>query len=138
MQKVRLAARTWGGDVDETVWAERLTKSRVKLKNVPLYAYDVSYNDVLNVNEGQATGVTIRSGHSTYRFFVRQGQIERALGNNWKVLEGLGCTYERATEHLLAVDVPPESDIHAVYRALEAGENDGVWEFEEGHCGHAV
>ena len=49
-------------------------------------------------------------------------------------LEGLGCTFEKATARLYAVDVPKESDIDAVYRALEQGEEAGAWEFEEGHC----
>ena len=45
---------------------------------------------------------------------------------------------EQATDRLLAIDVPPETDVHAAYALLEKGETDGFWDFEEGHCGHAV
>ena len=38
----------------------------------------------------------------------------------------------------LAVDVPPKADIYEVYSLLEAGEQNGVWEFDEGHCGHPL
>ena len=59
------------------------------------------------------------------------------LERHWQSLESLGCSYERATKHLFAVDVPPESNIMSVYQALEAGEEAGAWEFEEGACRHA-
>ena len=38
---------------------------------------------------------------------------------------------------LLAVDVPPDTDINVVYTLLDKGEKDGIWSFEEGHCGHS-
>lgn len=50
----------------------------------------------------------------------------------------LNCTLERATARLAALDVPPEANIHEVYRLLEAGESARVWDFQKGHCGHAV
>lgn len=140
--KVTLPNRVWKGEINETVWAERLTAERCRLKNVPFYAYGVSFDDILkitvNASSIEAVGVLARAGHSTYRFFVQKGQVERALGSYWKTIEEAGCTFERATKHLFAVDVPPEADIHAVYQALETGEQAGVWEFEEGHCGHPV
>src|SRR5688500_13974906 len=49
----------------------------------------------------------------------------------WAPLEACGSSYERATEHLLAVDVPSTADIHLAYRQLEAGERAEVWGFEE-------
>ena len=47
-------------------------------------------------------------------------------------------TYESAEMNtlLLAVDVPPGVDVYAAYTLLEKGEADGIWYFEEGHCGH--
>jgi hypothetical protein len=138
--KVWLRAATWRSDVDERVWAERFSDSRARLLNVPYYAYDASFGDCLDLRSAQgeleATRVTIRSGHSTYRFFVQERRMASAMSCYWPTLEALGCTYERATEHLFAVDVPPEADIHAVHQALETGEEDGAWEFEEGHCDH--
>ena len=39
---------------------------------------------------------------------------------------------------LLAVDIPPNVDIHKAYELLDYGEQAGIWGFEEGHCGHPI
>jgi hypothetical protein len=40
-----------------------------------------------------------------------------------------------ASAVLIAIDVPPHADVHAVYGALELGEKDRRWEFEEAIVG---
>jgi len=80
-----------------------------------------------------------RGGHSTYRLFALDGSTtvlsDHAL---WKRLHETGCTHERATENLYAIDVPPSADIQQVFEILESGAEQGLWDFEEGHCGHVV
>jgi hypothetical protein len=39
---------------------------------------------------------------------------------------------------LVAIDVPRQADVYAVYDVLGRGEKDGQWEFEEGHCGQLL
>lgn len=85
----------------------------------------------------RVSGVSIRSGHSTYRMFVRHGLPTPTFLSHWKPLEALGCTFESA-KSLLAIDVPAKADIYKVYKLLEAGESHGVWEFEEAHFGHPL
>lgn len=121
----------------ESVWAKPEGEGRYKLCNSPFYVYGVSFEDVVFAKkEGESllfTGVAATSGHSTYRIVVSdagKSQLDARLSQ----LNGLGCTYEGGP--FLALDVPPESDIHHVYKLLEEGEHDGLWEFEEGHCGH--
>jgi hypothetical protein len=46
------------------------------------------------------------------------------------------CDIETATDKIIAIDVLPEADIDDVYSVLEAAEDDGILEFDEGHCGH--
>jgi len=53
-------------------------------------------------------------------------------------MERLGCTYENANSRLLSIDVPPSVDIYKAYSLLELGEKEGVWDFEEAHCGHPL
>lgn len=60
----------------------------------------------------------------TYMFTGR-GETRRSLN-------------EGAFRRLLAIDVPPEADIHQVYAQLQAGESEGNWVFEGGHYGHPV
>lgn len=43
-----------------------------------------------------------------------------------------------ANNKIVAVDVLPEADLYAVYAALDQAEEQGIIEFEEGHCGHPL
>jgi Domain of unknown function (DUF4265) len=103
----------------ETLWAAPLGNGRYQLRNVPFLAYGFSEDDVVNQadNGGRlmVVGVAQRSGHSTYRVFLPQSTDEAAFASLWKPLADLGCTYERANTRLIAIDVPPETDVYAVY-----------------------
>ncbi|ETJ46816.1 DUF4265 domain-containing protein [Pseudoalteromonas agarivorans] len=136
----------WHGFETETVWAEYLSENRCKLKNSPFYAKGVSFEDVVHVNKEKQSDVfvfesiSIAAGHSTYRIIVARSTTHSLFEKYWKPIQNLGCSYE-ATQDLysiLAVDVPSKADIHEVYRLLEIGEDDGIWDFDEGHCGHPL
>lgn len=132
----------WHDHASETMWAEPIDGQRFRIRNVPFYAYGVSYDDTVvasETDEGRIVeDVSERGGHSTYRIFVTNTEMLRSFPEYWSPLERLGCTLERATARLLAVDVPPQADIYAVYDALSKGEAAGVWDFEEAHVGHAL
>ncbi len=51
----------------------------------------------------------------------------------WPRLVQLGCTYERANDMLVAIDMSPEVNVHDAYGVLEFGSNAGVWDFDEGY-----
>jgi hypothetical protein len=128
----------------ETMWAESLGEDRYRLRNSPFYARGFSFLDVVFA-EPQTDGfpvvrrVVVRSGHSTYQVLVAEGMdTSTEVQSHLERLAALKCTFERANGRLVAVDVPPAGDVHAVYRLLESGERAGVWDFQEGHCGHPV
>jgi hypothetical protein len=127
----------------ETLWAERIDQRRFRLRNVPFFVFGVSVEDVVLAQTSEDgviefEAVLIHSGHSTYRIMARAASSPEVLQQKWQGLEQLGCTYEQGPGSLRAVDVPPSADIYEVYKLLEQGEHEGVWEFEEGHCGHPV
>ena len=138
-----LEGNTSHGHATETVWAEKVSDHRYRVRNIPFYMYGVSLDDVVLASPVQETllysGVILPGGHSTYRLFLTapMENVEVFL-DYWGPLERVGCTYERATRRLLAVDVPPGANIYEVYSFLERGESAGVWHFEEGHCGHQL
>jgi hypothetical protein len=131
-----------GPDATETLWAERVGDSTFRLRNVPVFAYGFSEQDTVKVEDRDGslfvTGAEARGGHSTYRVYLPTNTTDEKFALDWKPLENLGCTYERANRRIVAIDVPPSADVYAVYTVLEYGEKDGCWEFEEGHCGHAL
>lgn len=134
----------WHGLGVETLWAVQLEPDLFRLDNIPLYIYEVSFNDVVKAEPGEVDGMFVfvevvsRGGHSTYRIFVEEETDESRFNEHWQPLEALGCTFERGDEKFLAVDVPKSADIYAAYELLEHGEDEGVWAFEEGHCGHKL
>jgi len=131
-----------GPIASESLWAERLGPSLFRVRNVPFYLYGVSEQDIVLAEEIEGcltvSGIIDRGGHSTYRIFLPAQTSEEQFSADWIPLQELGCTYERATGRLIAIDVPPQTDVYAVYDALERGEKQGRWKFEEGHCGHPL
>ena len=125
-------------DNTESLWADKIG-DYYELKNVPFFSRGISLGDIVEaklLNGNLMYNKTISSsGHSTYRIYSFDND---KLDFFWKILSQLGCTYERATENLYAIDVPSESDVYKVYEVLELGEKRGAWEFEEGHCGHPL
>jgi hypothetical protein len=130
----------WHGTATERLWAEPLGGRRYRLRNTPFFAFGVSTEDIVFANEkdGQLVfaGVSIASGHSSYRLRLNVPRTDPAFAEAWAPLEALGCTYEEG--EVLAVDVPPRVNIHEAYRLLTDGESKGLWEFDEGHCGHPL
>ena len=131
-----------GPIASESLWTERLGSTLFRVRNVPFYLYGVSEQDVVRAEESEVrltvSGITDRGGHSTYRIFLPAQDSEEQFAADWIRLQELGCTYERATRRLVAIDVPPQADVYAVYDALARGEKQGRWEFEEAHCGHPL
>jgi len=131
-----------GAIATESLWAERLSANLYRLRNVPFYLSGVSEQDVVKAEEKGGrllvTGIVDRGGHSTYRIFLSERTSEEQFLRDWVPLRELGCTYERATQRLVAIDVPPHADVYAVYETLEIGEREHPWEFQEGHCGHPL
>jgi hypothetical protein len=139
---VPLERSDWHDHTTESMWATPLTDGLLRLENVPFYAYGLSFGDsvqaIMKGTEREFATVIQRGGHSTYRIFVTAAQPLERFHELCEPLLAMGCTLERATERLFAVDVPPAADIRSVYRRLEHGQKAGLWDFDEGHVGHAV
>jgi hypothetical protein len=125
----------------EALWGEWVAPDAVRLDNIPLLIFGVSMGDVVRVaRDGETvrfSGVARRGGHSTYRLMLRDAD-DVAIQDRLRSVVVMGCGYEQLTPKFVAVDVPPEVDIFAVYELLEDGLDHGAWTFEEGHCGHPV
>ena len=137
----------WHDVAVESLWAKRMPTDDgariLELQNSPFYAFGISYLDIVSAVEADGrfvfSSVVIPAGHSTYRLLMPDVSPKFEAG--WALLSQQGCTYESGNlgeQHLFSVDVPPDADIHTVYRMLEEGEAQGLWKFEEGHCGHVI
>jgi uncharacterized protein DUF4265 len=128
----------------ENLWAEDLGLGRYVIDNIPLYVYGVSNQDTVTAaligNRLCFDKVVERGGHSTYRVLLKDeaGYGSTAFQDYWQRLRVLNCSQEVARRRWVAIDVPGNSNADAVYEILELGEANGVWTFEEAHCGHPV
>ena len=147
--KVRfeLDSSAWHGHGSETLWAAPIATAPrcFRLANSPFFVTGISQMDVVEAADGEDrrivefNRVVERGGHSTYMLLVEAEDASYRL--HWNVLEQKGCTYESThidlsigMRLLLSVDVPPSADLHEVYRTLERGEAEGIWEFQEGYA----
>lgn len=132
---VTVPPEEWHGHGREARWAEALGGQRYRLQNIPFFAYGLSLLDVIQINAAEAVQTIEEAGHSTYRVFIKDAFTLRAV-ELLDTMTSLGTSYERATASLVAIDVPPETDIHKVFAVLEGGTLEGVWDFEEAHVEH--
>ncbi|MCB9765833.1 MAG: DUF4265 domain-containing protein [Alphaproteobacteria bacterium] len=130
----------WHGSATESLWATELADGHYRLENSPFYAFGVSFLDAVIAAPRNGRlwfdRVVKPSGHSTYRI-IRTTDSDTVFNRCWTPLQTLGCSFESG-DRVLAVDVPPEVNIHEAYKLLDAGEHAGAWGFEEGHCGHPL
>jgi len=138
-------ANEWHGHDSESVWGEYVGGNKYKIKNSPFFAKGVSFEDIVSTSEQNKKlifdKVIISAGHSTYRLLVKEVNVPSPFYSYWKPIENLGCSYEENAEMALrmyAIDVPASVNIHELYKLLEIGETQGIWDFEEGHCGHVL
>ena len=128
----------WPPSSAETMWAALVGPFRGVLQNVPFYAKGIAYNDTvefavaIDSDVVEFVRVVAHSGHSTYRILILTDQAS-AFEEWWPKLGALGCTYERADEALVGIDMSPAVNVHKAYRVLEHGEKVGIWGFEEGY-----
>lgn len=139
---VNTNACDWHGMSGESLWGLRLHGDFFRIENIPLYAYGISYHDIIHAchcGTGlEFKSITMRGGHSTYRVLLKSDRTKAEFLARWVLLEHLGCSYESSMnpEDVFAIDVPPEVDVHIVFRILEKGEADGVWHLDEGNFEH--
>jgi hypothetical protein len=116
------------------MWAWEHADGTFELANVPFFAQDVSFRDIVaaDIDAGELVfrAVVTPAGHSTVRVLVPRGADGFAL---LQPLSVLGCMVrESHIPGLMGVDVPPEVDYHVVKRMLERGQDTDEWGYEEG------
>jgi hypothetical protein len=124
--------QVWEGLAAEATGA----KDRVKLRAVPLFAYDVNYGDEISVMtsaEGQivATGITKDAGNYTFRVWMREDTGDAAVGDVVAQFGALGCLIEAYGDRLIGLSCSPKNAQH-VADALDVAEQEGRFAYETG------
>lgn len=144
-QRVKVSFPMGDGTV-ERMYAKPVGEGRYILDNSPFYVFDISYCDEFSADHVEEelvfSRVISRSGHSTYRIKLPEGEDHSYFLKYWVDLAAEGCTYEGSSVSsrlLYTIDLPPGVDVMNVYKIMDQYEQQGIWEFEEGHyCANAV
>ncbi|MHA6823919.1 DUF4265 domain-containing protein [Ralstonia pseudosolanacearum] len=137
---VSLPEDAWHKFSSELLWAEALADGTMRVLNTPFFAKGLSYGDVISINV-ESDGIFFNSvvssgGHSTYRLILNESIDDATFKGRWSDFAELGCTYESfllGVAYMYAIDVPPSVDVIKVYSLLEAGEQNEIWDFDEGN-----
>ena len=138
--KVAFPVEQDGDHFVERMHAIQVGPNQFVLDNSPFYSYGISNGDTFraDLRDGDVvfSEVLRRGGHSTYRVKLPEGYSHAHFLRHWQPLEELGCSYEGSsanTKRIYAIDVPPGVDVFKVYGILEKGEEQRLWEFDEGY-----
>ena len=130
----------WKDITSEWLWVEKVADEIYALRNIPIYAYGLSFDDRFHLKncEGilEIDDLVERGGHSTYRIIAFEDITNDSVKQLLEKLVDLGCDTEAANRLHVAIDVPPETDAKVVFGLLQIAEESGTLSFEEGHCGH--
>ncbi len=120
----------------ESIWAKPLGDDTYELRNTPFYAYGLNWGDiVLAVSSGTELKPVVRevirpSGNRTLRVIFADSVSRESQNECLHGLKDLGLSYERATAHLIALDLEANGDYEAVCDALWKLEKEGILEYE--------
>lgn len=101
-----------GGQNTETLWATMIEPNRFRLDNSPFFAYEVSWQDIVEARVGtdgvlEYVRCVKKSGNRTLRVIFQdyrstEPKAEEILAG----LRDLGCTYEAMPPRLISLNVP--------------------------------
>ena len=128
--------RTKVDDTGERMWAKFLGDDLYEIDNIPFFAYDLHYGDVVRAlaQDEQTVPVIVRivrrSGHKTLRVAFDESTTDAQRADLIARLEGQGVIGEKMRGRFCAFSVPPERDYQTVCDLLFALENDGILTYE--------
>lgn len=120
----------------ESVWARDLGGDLYELRNSPFHAYDLNFGDIVQATadhpelKPEVRCVVKRSGNRTLRVFFEKAATAKRQAQLLSTLKPLAVSYERATQHLVALDLEPEANVLQVRAVLDAWEQEGIGCYE--------
>lgn len=120
----------------ESLWARHLGEHRYRIENVPFYAYNLNFYDVVEAREGapdlkpSVLRVVERSGHNTLRVIFDASLAEPEMFARLNSLAGQHVTFERCNERYFALDLEPHAAVDRVRQRLDDWESEGIAAYE--------
>jgi hypothetical protein len=129
--KVHVSFGEGGG---ESMWAREIEGDLFALKNLPFFAFGLNFDDVVHAPEDgeirEVRAVIRPSGHRTLRVVFHAHLTVDEQVVHLDTLKDLGGSFERATDRMVAIDVPPGAAYDAMVALLTKLETDDALVFE--------
>ncbi|QKJ30362.1 DUF4265 domain-containing protein [Mucilaginibacter mali] len=137
--KITITYRDLKGEIaEETIWAELVNNEYYKIDNIPFFAPNLAYNDIISVEEDDGVlyfNTLIKSSmHTTIQiiFFDRHKESEVL-----KKIEEMGCAWEGMQGGAYyAVDVPPNINYNSIKVFLDEQQQNLVLDYKEACLGN--
>lgn len=131
LTKVHVSFADGGG---ESMWAREIEGDLFAIKNLPFFAFGLNFDDVVHAPQAgplrEVRAVVRRSGHRTLRLVFHAHQTREHQQVPLDALNALGGSFERATDRLVAIDVPPVAAYDAMVALLTTLETEDKLVFE--------
>ncbi|MCL1668346.1 DUF4265 domain-containing protein [Elizabethkingia ursingii] len=122
-----------GNTAVETLWAEFKEDIKYQIKNIPFFAPNIAFNDIITVEEENGNlhfdEIINASEHSTIQIvFFNEKEIDKVI----KDIELLNCSWEGMyNQKLLAIDIPPNVNYSIIKEYLTTQFNSNIIDFKE-------
>ncbi|MDX2062248.1 MAG: DUF4265 domain-containing protein [Bacteroidia bacterium] len=118
----------------ESIWAIPLEGNLFQIDNIPFYAKNISYGDIVLCDEIDNRqlfkSIVHESGNSTIRVVAYNESRVKEYRDAFRVL---GCDSELSDlENLFSLNVPVRIDYKTIWIILEEGLKGDLWDYEEG------
>jgi hypothetical protein len=119
----------------ESLWADKISENTYQLKNIPIFAYGVNFDDVVLVKEDEDGVLQViekveSSNHHTIRVFFVDEQSGDSNFSRLKQFKGEGIGSEKWNDDLYALNVTPTRDYEAFIEVLNHYQDLGAIEYE--------
>ncbi len=118
---------------EETVWVKSLNDVEYQIKNIPFYAPNIAYDDIVKVEDEEGVlyfdEIIKTSEHSTIQIVFFKKELSEIIA---KDIELLGCSWEGMdNQKIIAIDVPPNINYAKIreYLNIQFGRN--ILDFKE-------
>ncbi|WP_336960129.1 DUF4265 domain-containing protein [Chryseobacterium contaminans] len=122
-----------GKIAEETLHIEELENEKYQIKNIPFFAPNIAYNDIITVEKEDGRfyfeDVLEHSEHSTVQIVFFN---EQAIAKTIQDIELLGCSWEGMhDQHILAVDVSANVNYKKIKEYLDKQFDNKVLDYKE-------
>ncbi|WP_454046936.1 DUF4265 domain-containing protein [Chryseobacterium sp. Marseille-Q8038] len=118
---------------EEKLWIEKKNDLEYQIKNIPFFAPNLAYNDIISVDNDEGElyfeDLIRASEHSTIQIVFFNLESIKDVTND---IEKMDCSWEGIdNQHIIAIDVPKNVDYKKIREYLDKKLNSKILDYKE-------